>query len=164
MQEAAAHRFAGMPYERNSQISILLAVDFAIEMMRKISRDYFEPQPNVSIVFAHFAKRSAPLISKKVRQDFRDFVVYGYNKWAPTVLDAFRDIFSKKQLSVIGRTQNLTGLKPSDLTVDQWIELFSTFREYVSEDKKSRVYGSEKQLRKTQAKLTKLHRTRKPGE
>jgi len=162
MQEAAAYRYAGIPYERNSQISILLSVDFTVEIVRKISRHYFQPRPNVSIVFVHFAKRSASKIPKRSRQLFRDFVVYGYNQWAPTVLDAFRNVFSKQQLSIIERNHSLGGLKPSDLTFDQWSELFNIFDKYVSGANRERIHGSENQLREKHVKLSKLHRTRKP--
>ncbi|MDD5467697.1 MAG: rRNA adenine dimethyltransferase family protein [Anaerolineales bacterium] len=164
MQEAAAHRFAGVPYEKNSQISILLSIDFQVEILRKISSNYFEPRPNVTIVFVHFAKRAAPLLAKGDRQYFRDFVVYGYNQWAPTVIDAFKNIFSKKQWSIIIRTLDLTGKKPTELTFEQWIELFGVFKRFVNKAKKSQVYGSEARLKKTQEKLTKIYRTRKPGE
>lgn len=162
MQEAAAYRYAGMPYARNSQTSMLLSVDFTVEIVREISRDYFRPRPNVSIVFAHFAKRSASRIPERSRQLFRDFVVYGYNQWAPTVLDAFGNVFSKQQLSIIERNQSLVGLKPSDLTFEQWSQLFNTFDKYVSGNNRERIYGSENQLRKKHVKLNKLHRTRKP--
>lgn len=164
MQQAAAYRFAGMPYERNSQISILLGVEFTIEVMRQISRDHFRPRPNVNIVFVHFAKRTQPLISRVDLLDFRDFVIYGYNQWAPTALDAFKGVFSTRQLSIIKRTQNIEGLKPSDLTVDHWIELFGTFCQHVNQRTRNRVYGSEKRLKIQQDGLTKMHRTRKPGK
>lgn len=161
MQEAAAHRFAGVPYVKNSQASILLAIDFSVELLRKISPSYFKPKPNVSIVFVHFARRTRPLVSENNRQSFRDFVVYGYNQWAPTLIDAFKDIFSRRQLSIIAKTHDLTGLKPSDLTLDQWLGLFDTYCKYVSEDKKKLVFESERRLKKMESRLDKQHRTRK---
>lgn len=161
MQEAAARRFAGMPHERNSQVSILLAVDFDVQILETISREQFEPMPHVEIAFTHFAQYPQPLVLESDRQEFRDFVVYGYNRWAPTALDAFRDVFSKKQISLIARSQSLAGMKPSDLSVDQWLHLFRTYREYADSKKKHLVVGSEKRLRNTQAKLQKSHRTRR---
>ncbi|MFH1032033.1 MAG: rRNA adenine dimethyltransferase family protein [Chloroflexota bacterium] len=160
MQEAAAYRFAGMRYYKNSQVSILTAVDFEVRIIRKIGRDYFEPRPKVSIVFAHFDRRPRPLVPGKDQQHFRDFVIYGYNQWAPTVLEAFSKIFSKKQLSIITRLQNLEGLKPSDLTLDQWFGLFDTYCRYANEDKQHHIRGSEKHLRNMQKKLDKRYRTR----
>ena len=161
MQESASHRFIGMPHEKNSQISILLSVEFSIEVMRKINRDYFEPRPNVSIAFTHFAKRSIPLIPKANHQGFRDFVIYGYNQWSPTVIDAFHKVFTNRQRTIIARSINLTDLKPSDLNIEQWVELYNIYCKYVDEDKKNLVLGSEKRLKNNQSKLTKQHRTRK---
>mgnify|MGYP002864367943 CR=1 FL=1 len=162
MQEAAALRFAGMPYGRNSQVSVLMSIDFEVKVLRAISNDAFEPKPSVSVVFSHFDKRSEPLILTEQRQDFRDFVVYGYNQWVPTVIEAFRGVFSARQLAIIARRQHLGGLKPSELTLDQWIELFEIFNRYVADDRKKRVRGSEHRIGlKTQANLTKWHRTRR---
>lgn len=161
MQETAAHRFIGMPHEKNSQISTLLSVEFSIEVLQKINRDCFEPRPNVSIVFVHFAKRVTPLISNINLQDFRDFVVFGYNQWSPTIIDAFRKVFTNRQRAIVVRSINLEGLKPSDLNTEQWLELYNTYSKYVDEDKKNLVRGSEKRLKKNQSTLTKQHRTRK---
>ncbi len=161
MQEAAAHRFIGMPHEKNSQISILLSVEFSIEILQKINRDYFEPRPNVNIVFTHFAKRATPLVSNANLQDFRDFVVFGYNQWSPTIIDAFRKIFTNRQRTIVVKNINLAGLKPSDLNTEQWVELYNTYSKYVDVAKKNLVRGSEKKLKKNQSKLTKQHRTRK---
>jgi 23S rRNA (adenine-N6)-dimethyltransferase len=160
MQEDAAYRFAGMPYRRNSQNSILLAVDFAVRIIRKISRDCIKPKPNVSLVFAHFYRHSKPLVSKKNRQLFRDFVVYCYNQWAPTILQSLKKVFSNKQLDIIDKTQKLEGLKPSELTIEQWIELFNTYCQHVTEHKQRRVKTSEKHLKIEQKKLDKWHRSR----
>lgn len=161
VQEAAAHRYAGMPYHKNSLISILVAIDFSVRILRGIDRNCFEPKPGVSVVLAHFGRRSQPLISERDRQLFRDFVVYGYIQWASTVLEAFSKVFTKRQVSIIIKFQKLEGLKPTELTIDQWMELFDTFCRYVGERKKRHVRGSEKLLRRQQEKLDKLHRTRK---
>ncbi len=160
MQEAAAFRFAGQPYQDNSLVSTLIGIDFTVEVKRKISRESFEPRPNVEIVFVHFAKQQTPRMLSEERQLFRDFVVYGYTKWAPSVLESFKEIFTNRQRSIIAKSQKLDGLKPTELTTDQWVGLFKTFRQYVSEDIKNLVYGSEKRLKQKQSKLEKSYRTR----
>lgn len=159
MQEAAALRFAGVPYHTNSLISILIAIDFSVRILRKIDRSSFEPKPNVNVVFVHFDRCARLQIPENERQFFRDFVVYGYTQWAPTVLESFREVFTKRQRSIIASSQKLEGLKPADLTIDQWARLFKTFREYVNESKGRCVHGSEKRLKKQQNKLDKSHRT-----
>jgi 23S rRNA (adenine-N6)-dimethyltransferase len=160
MQEAAAFRFAGQPYQDNSLASTLIGIDFTVEVMRKISRESFEPRPNVEIVFVHFAKHQTPRMLSEERQLFRDFVVYGYTKWTPSVLESFKEVFTNRQRSIIGKSQKLIGVKPTELTTDQWIGLFKTFRQYVSEDKKDLVHGGEERLKQKQSKLEKSYRTR----
>lgn len=169
MQKGAAYRFAGAPYHNNSLTSILLGLDFSVRILREINRQQFEPVPSVDVVFVHFDRHdeSQPprsLIPKEERQIFRDFVVYGYSQWAPTILDAFHKVFTKRQRSIIANAQKLEGLKPSELMLDQWIGLYKSFRTYVSSDKKERVRGSEKNLRVQQEKVDKSHRTREEGD
>ena len=94
-------------------------------------------------------------------QEYRDFVIYGYNQWKPTVLDAFEDIFSYKQLKILKRNLKIEGKKPSDLGVDSWVELFETYQRYVGEEKKFQVRGSEKRLENKQKGMKKEYRTRK---
>lgn len=160
MQEAAAFRFAGQPYQDNSLASTLIGIDFTVEVLRKISRESFEPRPNVQIVFVHFAKHQTPRILSEERQLFRDFVVYGYTKWTPSVLESFKEVFTNRQRSIIAKSQKLIGVKPTELTIDQWIGLYKTFRQYVSEDKKDLVHGGEERLKQKQSKLEKSYRTR----
>lgn len=159
MQEAAAHRFVGMPFEKNTQISILSAVNFDISIMRTIDRRNFEPIPNVNIAFVHFRKLTEPLISIQHQGEFRDFVVFGYNQWRPTVLEAFETVFSRKQRSILSTKHQLNGLKPSDLDMHQWIELYEVYRQHVNDEKKSQVRGSERRLMQSQQALKKKHRT-----
>lgn len=165
MQEDAALRFAGMPYQKNSLISTLIKLDFSVKILRKLDQENFEPRPNVNVVFVHFDRHATSqmpmaLIPEDERQIFRDFVVYGYTQWSPTVLEAFTRIFTERQRAIIAKSQKLEGLKPTDLTFDQWIGLYKSFRTYVSEGKKQRVRGSEKQLRSQQEKISRSHRTR----
>lgn len=161
LQEAAAFRFAGQPYTKESQISILLAIDFDITIIRTIALSNFEPRPKTNIVFTRIHKRTNPLISRELSTDFRDFVIYGYNQWQPTILGAFRNIFSSEQRAKLVKAQNLEALKPSDLSVNQWISIFQVYSKYVSESKKRMVRGSEQRLVAQQKKIEKQHRTRK---
>lgn len=160
MQEDAAKRFAGMPHHKNSQTSIILATEYRVEILRGISRNYFTPKPKVNIVFARFSKLDAPFVAPKDRLEFRDFVVYGFNQWAPTVLDALKKVFSHKQLLLINKSQKIKNLKPSDLSREQWGALFETYNYFVSEEKKALVRGSESKLKTQQKKLKKWNRSR----
>ncbi len=158
MQDKAAFRFMGKP--KKSQISILLEPWFDLEIIANINRKEFTPIPKINAVLAKFRKRENSLIESKSRQWFRDFVIYGYNQWQPTILDAFKNIFSLKQRNILEKELRIKDAKPSDLTIDQWIKLFKTFTIYVSPNKKEIIRGATEKLERQQQKLEKWHRTR----
>lgn len=160
MQDKAAFRFIGQPQVKESQTSILLKPWFEIEIIANIDRREFTPAPQINAVLAKFRKREPPLVEKEFCQWFRDFVVYGYNQWQPTILDGFRKVFSSRQRDILERELRISGLKPSDLTIDQWLKLFKTFITYVPPDKKKLVWGAEERLKRQQKNLKKWHRTR----
>jgi 16S rRNA A1518/A1519 N6-dimethyltransferase RsmA/KsgA/DIM1 with predicted DNA glycosylase/AP lyase activity len=115
MQDKAALRFMGKP--KDCQTSILLKPWFNITIATYINRYEFTPVPRITAVLVEFRKRDQPLIDPKLRQWFRDFVVYGYNQWQPTVIDAFKTIFSPKQKSILEKKLKIKNLKPTDLTI-----------------------------------------------
>ncbi len=160
IQDKAAERFIGEPIGDNSQTSILLKPFYDMDIVSKISRNQFEPIPNVNTVLAKFIKKEYPSVKYKHKQDYRDFVIYGYNQWKPTVLEAFDDVFSYKQRKIIKRNSGIGGMKPTQLSIKQWIKIFETYEKYVPDFKKDRVRGAEKRLIKKQQKLQKHHRTR----
>lgn len=154
MQEAAAHRFAGQPLEKETLKSILLKTEFQIEIVASIAASEFEPRPSVNIVLTHFRKRSASIVSKEHLQEFRDFVVYGYTQWQPNVLEALKKLFTKPQVRQL--EDEFQVLKPRDVTLEQWLTLFN-----LADDRKRQlVRGSEKRLEEQQRGLQKQHRTR----
>jgi len=160
VQEAAAHRFIGLPYQKESLKSVLLKIDFEVSVLISIPSSEFKPKPKVNVVLTHFYKRNTPLVTPEQYQEFRDFVVYGYTQWQPTVLDAFEGVFTTAQRRIIEKDQTLAGLKPTELTLEQWLDLFRTYLHHVKEWRKQKVRGSERRLKRQQEKLDKQHRTR----
>lgn len=161
MQDKAAERFIGHPVGVNTQASILLQPFYNMSILTKIDRSQFEPMPSVDVVLAGFETRDNPVIDTKYRQIYRDFVIYGYNQWQPTLLDAFREVFTNKQLGVISRNLGIKGKRPSEVTVQEWVRIFDTFIKFIPEDKKNIVIGAEKRLQLLQRGMEKRHRTRR---
>lgn len=159
MQEEAAKRFLITESQRKTQISVLTALDFSVEVIQRIERKNFEPVPQVNIVLARF-KRKPIILSETERKIFRDFVVYGFNQWAPTALEAFRKVYTSRQRSVIAKRLKIFDKKPSDLVLEEWLGLFDVYLRFVDLEKKKIVIGSEGRLIRQQAKLNKVHRTR----
>ena len=161
LQDKAAERFIGDPLTKDTQISILLKPYFEMAIVSKINRKQFTPTPNIGAVLAMFRRKQRPLVEPQFYQLFRDFIVYGYNQWKPTVLETFERVFSTKQRSIL--EHEITAIrkaKPRDLKIDQWLILFESFQNYVAEDKKNLVRGAEKRLKDQQRVLHKQHRTR----
>lgn len=160
IQDKAVQRFIGDPIAQNSQMSILLKPFFEMAVIAQIDRKQFTPMPKIDAVLAMFEKRQTPLVEQQFSQLFRDFVVFGYNQWRPTVLKAFEKIFSPKQRSILEQKAGIHGAKPKDLKLNQWLVLFDVFLKYADKDKKDIVKGAEKRLKIQQKTLQKLHRTR----
>lgn len=161
MQDTAAERFIGAPVSQSSQISILLQPFYDMGIVTRIDRRQFQPVPNINAVLARFDKRKEPLVDPTLLQLYRDFVIYGYNQWQPTVLEAFKRVFSGRQINIISQTSGVAGLKPSQLSAEQWIILFNSFMQYVPVDKKAIVKGAEEKLKSQQRGMQRQYRTRK---
>ncbi|MBU1071510.1 hypothetical protein KKG65_03845, partial [Patescibacteria group bacterium] len=133
---------------------------FKMRVITNINKNEFVPVPKVNVVLAELRKRKQPLVEEQFRQWYRDFVVYGYNQWQPTILDAFKDVFTSKQRHLLANNLEIKKTKPSDLTITQWLKLFEVFMAHTTPEGKKVVEGSESRLRKQQKGLKKLHRTR----
>ena len=160
MQDQAAGRFMGPPLGPRSQMSTILQPFYNMGITAKVDRSEFSPVPNVNAVLAKFEKMEEPKIPFEQQQLYRDFVVYGYNQWKPTLSEAFSAVFSSKQQSIMDRNLRLKGLKPSEVNINQWIGMFETFTKYVPDDKKRLIIGAEQRQKAKQATMQKEHRTR----
>lgn len=158
MQDKAAFRFMGKPKE--SQTSVLLKPWFRINIITNINKGEFSPIPNVNAILAELSIREQPLVELQSRQLYKDFVIYGYNQWKPTIMDSYKNVFSPKQKLIVEKRIAVKGKKPSDLSFEQWLDLFETFNFYVPNEKKEIIKGAEIKLEKQQSKLHKWHRTR----
>jgi len=162
MQDLAAKRFIGRYVGvQDSQASILLQPFYSMSILKRIDRYQYKPVPNVDTVLAQFKKKDYPLVDFKNTYEYRDFVIYGYNQWKPTVLDTFESVFSYKQLKIIKKNLKIEGKKPSDLSVDSWITLFEIYQKYVGDEKKFKVRGFEKKLERKQKGMRKEYRSRR---
>jgi 16S rRNA A1518/A1519 N6-dimethyltransferase RsmA/KsgA/DIM1 with predicted DNA glycosylase/AP lyase activity len=65
--------------------AVLLKPWFNVEIMHQFRRKDFVPEPRVEVVMLRLHKRGPPLVSRKNRQLFRDFVVYGFTSWKPNM-------------------------------------------------------------------------------
>jgi len=161
IQDEAARKFAGLPYGKERQYSLLLKPWFELKIMHNFERTDFYPIPQVKIVLLQIKKRENPLVKKEKNQLYRDFIVYGFNQWKLTLKGALKKIFTYEQLKKLSKDLDFNlSMTPTDLNFNQWLGLFNYFLVGVEENKKALVCGSERILKYQQNQLQKVHRTR----
>lgn len=137
MQQETAEKFMGIPGESQSSISAKPFYD--IEILGDIDRTNFTLKPQIKIVFVQFKLKEQPFIKKEDKDDFFDFVIYGFNQWRSTVVESFKNIFSYNQLKSLKKIYKLGELKPSELSFDNWLLLFKSYQKIVPQNQKNLV-------------------------
>jgi 23S rRNA (adenine-N6)-dimethyltransferase len=137
MQQEAAEKYIGTSQE--TQNSILIKPFYDVEILGDVDRTSFTKKPQVNIVFTHFSLKKDFLINLSLYQDFRDFVIYGFNQWQPNIQKSFKSIFSFNQFKSINQQLKINNLKPSQLNFGQWLGLFNIYQKYVPLLKKDLV-------------------------
>lgn len=160
IQRESALKFTGKPYDKENQYSLLLKPRFELSILTKLQRSDFQPQPAVDIVLLEIKRRKEPLIEPTIMQLYRDFVVFGYSQWKPTLRESFNKVFSHEQFRRLSKDLNFDwNVQPTGLSFEQWLGLFHYFIKGVSKEKQSFITGVEQHLKSQQKKLTKTHRT-----
>ena len=161
IQEEAAKKFTGYPYGKESQYSLLLKPWFAMKITYRFKRTDFYPIPKVDIVLLRIKKRETPKVKKEYTKLYCDFIVYGFNQWKPTLARAFKKIFTYEQFKRLSKNLKFAlSARSTDLIFEQWLGLFNYFLIGVEASKQNIVEGAEQRLKKQQARLKKIHRTR----
>ena len=159
MQKEAAEMWLGEP--RESLRTVLLKPWFDVEVVHRFRRADFVPVPQVDVVMLRLRKRGPPLVSRRQKQDFRDFVVYTFTNWQPTLGSSLKGIFTGPQLKHIHKAIGFESeATPTALSLEQWLSLFASFEKLASTRAKQGIVGSEQRLRGQQQKLQKVQRTR----
>lgn len=162
LQEEAARKYAGNPYNRESMRSLLLKPYFDFKIIRKLKRTDFTPVPSVDSVFLHIKKRQHPLISHNKKKIYYDFISYIFSNSGQNMKSKCKHVFSYKQIK---RLSNDVCFKSTDsptcLSFEQWLKVFQYFVIGVSQEKKRLIYNSYSKLLEEQKKLDKIHRSRK---
>ena len=137
MQQETADKFIGAKFE--SQSSILFKPFFEIENLGNIDHTSFTQKPQVKITFVRFLKRHSPFIKDQDKLDFYNFVIYGFNQWQPTILDAYKKVLTYTQLQTIKKSLKIGNTPPSKLSFDKWLLFFKTYLKIATEKQKSAI-------------------------
>jgi hypothetical protein len=112
-------------------------------------------------VMLRLRKRGPPLISPTDTPLFRDFVVYAFTAWQPSLGSTLKTIFSRRQLlQIAGSVGFDPDATPTSLRFEQWLSLFYHFKSVAGVQARQAILGSERRLRRQQVGILKIHRTR----
>lgn len=142
LQTEAAQKYTGSQIE--TQSSILAKIFYDIEILGEIDRTAFTPKPQINISLIKFVLKNQSLIDFENYQQFRDFIIYGFNQWKGDIFNAYKKVFSYQQFKSINKNLKINQLKPSQLTLSQWLNFFDTYQKFVPIIKKDLVDGFEK--------------------
>lgn len=95
------------------QIGALIGPQFTAKIRRPLRRTDFTPQPNVDTVLLELKKRDVPLVLHQHMPKYRKFVSNCFS--TPKI---FLPAVAKSQTTPKDK-------KPSELTLDQWVNLFN---------------------------------------
>ena len=162
VQREAAARFLGEP--RETLAALLLKPWFEPALVHRFRRTDFDPAPQVEVVMLRLRKRGPLLILADDAQLFRDFAVFAFTAWRPTVRDALVPAVGAETLRRIeSRSEVDLGRPPSAIRFEEWLDLFAAFQREADEPEHRAIFGAEARLRDQQATLHRVHRTRVTG-
>ena len=159
VQQEAAARFLGEP--RETLAAVLLKPWFEPTVVHRFRRTDFAPVPRVDVVLLRLRQREPPRVDPHEAPLFRDFVVYAFTGWQPTLRDALARVLPHRALAQVERHAKIDlGRPPTSIPFDAWLDLFAGFRGLGDERAQRAVRGAEERLRQQQDRLEKSHRTR----
>lgn len=122
MEKGAAKRFAGTSKE--TEASLLLKVNWEINIVYYFRREDFHPMPSVDSVMVHFSKKPVPDLNKKECGKFREFIrnsqKYGFG--------SRQSLLTKRQVTAALRQAGLPHAHEDGVTLYiQWLCLFRCY-------------------------------------
>lgn len=158
VQREAADRFLGRP--RETLRAVLLKPWFEPAIVHRFRREDFAPAPHVDVVMLRLRKRGPPLVPATGARAFRDFAVYGFTAWQPSLYRVLADLLGPRQSRRVARDAGLDpAAPPTAVPFAQWLALFDAFDHLDDARARRLVAGAERRLQRQQAGLRKCHRT-----
>lgn len=159
VQNDAAKKYLGQPYAKETQFSILLKPRFELSIVHQFRKTDFRPVPQVETVLLRLKLRDKPLLDTPY--PYRDFIVYAFSQWKPTLQEGLKAIFTREQFVRLSKDLSFPLRSiPTQLNFDQWLGLYRYFLTGVNSNKKQNIVGAYDKALKQQAGLQKIHRTR----
>ena len=125
VQTEAAERFAGVPFAKETLMSLRLKPWWQVEIVRRLRRTDFDPPPRVDSALLWLARRTRPLLRSSEASRYHRFIESCFGRDSRTLGHCLGHVFSRTQLRRLGRDLRFDpGSPPSSLSFDQWLGLF----------------------------------------
>lgn len=123
MEKGAAKRFMGLP--RETEKSLLLKVNWKMEIVYYFRREDFHPMPSVDSVLIHFSRKAVPDLSRNEYYAYKQFVQHSM-KYG---ICGKRGLLTGRQVSVALKQAGLPCLPENGATLYiQWLCLFRWYK------------------------------------
>ncbi|MGH2410454.1 MAG: rRNA adenine N-6-methyltransferase family protein, partial [Chloroflexota bacterium] len=134
---------------------------FAAGIVHQFQPGDFRPVPKVESVLLRLCPRGQPLVSPTDTRFFRDFVTFAFTAPHPTLRMTLRACVGPRLADYLIRLACLDPrATPSMLPGTLWLLLFEHLKDAGGVRARGMVAGAEQRLRRRQAGLRKVHRTR----
>lgn len=123
VRQDLAERLSGMFKE--CQFSISYKPWFTFKVLHRFRKNDFEPVATMDAVFFQIMKNKYPLLEEKDKKKYMKFIEQGFGG-GKYIRQNLRRFFTYIQLKRLAQNNNFSiHSKPSDLTLENWIELYS---------------------------------------
>ncbi len=110
-----------------------------MEIARRLRPIDFDPPPRVDCVVLWLARRTRPLVEAGERRLYEDFIEGAFGSRGPRLRDGLRGILTHTQQMRLARDLRFTLDAPaSQLSFDQWLQLFRFVAASASADSRMR--------------------------
>lgn len=162
MQKDAAIKFLGAPHAHSPLLSHLLNINFEIKRLMDIDKSNYSPRPKFDTAFVSIKKREEPVFDRQTSEQFKDFLVYVFERRKSRIKEALKSVMSHLQVKIILNNMNISEDKEiKKILFIDWVGVFEAFASHAPEKSKLKIYGSYKRLLAEQSQLQKINRTRK---
>jgi 23S rRNA (adenine-N6)-dimethyltransferase len=154
MELDAADRFIGEPFAREGIVPLLIKPFWELKVVHRFSRADFSPIPDATVVLLRITKRDPAEVALTDKHMYFDFIAYVINLRKAQIKNALLQLFTFTQLKILSKqlTVNLNS-KPTELTYQQWLQLFGAFKTYCPDLKKMKLVGAFAKIQRHQRKL-----------
>lgn len=134
LPKEAAQKFAGLPHE--TQFSVLAKPWFEFIFLQGLDRSGFSPEPDIDVSLIKITKRGVPLVSPDEEALYKRFIKFAFGAWKKDLKTSLSSLFTYQQWKRLARNNKFNlHATPTELTLNQWLALFSLLTKNVSPEK-----------------------------